>query len=38
MGDDNVTLSVTDMAAMGALASLGSAFNVQSSKTDRRRI
>jgi hypothetical protein len=28
----NVTLEITDMAAVGAIAALGSAFNVQSSK------
>ena len=32
-GENRVTLSVSDMAAMGALATLGGAFNVQSSKT-----
>ena len=31
-GDGRITLEVTDMAAMGALASMASAFNVQSDK------
>lgn len=31
-GESRVTLELTDMAAAGALAALGSAFNVQSSK------
>ena len=31
-GVRNITLQVTDMAAMGAIAGLGSAFNVQSSE------
>lgn len=31
-GDSRVTLSVTDMAAAGALASLGGALNIQSSR------
>jgi Yip1 domain len=31
-GDNAITLTVTDLGAMGGLASLGSAFNVQSSK------
>ena len=31
-GDQKITLQVTDMAAMGALASLGGAVNVQSDK------
>ncbi len=36
-GANNITLQVTDMAAMGAIAGLGSALNVQSSeKTDTR--
>lgn len=33
-GADTATLSVTDMAAMGAVAAMGSALNIQSSKTD----
>lgn len=33
LGGDTARLSVTDMGAMGALAALGSAFNVQSEKT-----
>ncbi len=33
-GDTEVTLTVTDLGAMGGLAALGSAFNVQSSKQD----
>ncbi|HWK35144.1 Yip1 family protein [Sphingomonas sp.] len=32
-GSDTASLSVTDMGAMGAITALGSAFNVQSSKT-----
>lgn len=32
-GGDTARLSVTDMAAMGALAAMGSAMNVQSNKT-----
>ena len=32
-GSDTASLSVTDMGAMGAIAGLGAAFNVQSSKT-----
>jgi hypothetical protein len=31
-GDSRITLEVTDMAAMGALASMATAFNVQSDK------
>jgi hypothetical protein len=31
-GDGRITLEVTDMAAMGALASMASAFNVQSDR------
>ena len=31
-GDDTIRLSVADLGAMGALASLGTAFNVNSSK------
>lgn len=31
-GEGNVTLGITDMGAAGAIAALGSAFNVQSSK------
>jgi hypothetical protein len=34
LGTDTATLSVTDMAAMGAIAAMGSALNIQSSKTD----
>lgn len=33
LGTDTARLSVTDLGAMGALAALGSAFNVQSNKT-----
>lgn len=33
LGANSATLSVTDMGAMGAIAALGSAFNVQSNKT-----
>lgn len=32
-GDDTAELSVTDMGAMGGLAALGSAFNVQANRT-----
>lgn len=32
MGDDRLTVSVSDIGAMGALAALGSSFNVQSNK------
>ncbi|UIJ45067.1 YIP1 family protein [Sphingomonas cannabina] len=32
-GDDTAQLSVTDMGAMGGLAALGSAFNVQANRT-----
>jgi hypothetical protein len=32
-GERSVTLEITDMAAMGGLAALGSAFNVESSRT-----
>lgn len=31
-GDANITLKITDLAAMGGLAALGTAFNVQSSQ------
>ncbi len=33
LGQDTARLSVTDLGSMGALAALGSAFNVQSNKT-----
>ena len=33
-GDSEIKLSVTDMGAMGGIAALGSAFNVQSSKQE----
>ncbi len=32
MGDDTITLSVSDIGAMGAIAAMGAAFNVQSNK------
>lgn len=32
MGEDTLTVSVSDIGAMGAMAALGSAFNVQSDK------
>lgn len=31
-GDQSITLEITDMAAMGGIAALGTAFNVQSSR------
>ncbi len=33
-GDNEITLSITDMGAMGGMAALGGALNVQSSKQD----
>lgn len=33
-GDNQITLTITDMGVIGGLAALGSAFNVQSSKQD----
>ncbi|WP_445191623.1 Yip1 family protein [Sphingomonas sp. Tas61C01] len=32
MGEDRITVSISDIGAMGAIAALGSAFNVQSNK------
>lgn len=36
-GDSNMTLTVTDMGAMGALAALGGAFNVESTSEENGR-